>query len=206
MVWEGSYDDHGKQLEKVWNLSGRARDTKRRASVPVGAILPTMPTSHSRARFRFGEFELDVGAYELRRLGRSVKLGRQPMDLLILLVESPGQLVSRSIIVDRLWGSDVFVDVETGVNTNISKVRQALRDSPEAPRFVETVPGKGYRFVAPVEVVAIVAAAGAAASATEAATPMAPAAAPQPTRAPGRADSTLLDAAESSGASGTTGV
>jgi len=162
-----------------------------------------MPTSHSRARFRFGEFELDVGAYELRRLGRSVKLGRQPMDLLILLVESPGQLVSRSIIVDRLWGSDVFVDVETGVNTNISKVRQALRDSPEAPRFVETVPGKGYRFVAPVEVVAIVAAAGAAASATEAATPMAPAAAPQPTRALGRADSTLLDAAESSGASGT---
>ena len=91
-------------------------------------------------------------AYELRRQGRPVKLGRQPMDLLILLVESRGQLVSRSDIVDRLWGKDVFVDVETGVNPAISKVRQALRDSPDAPMFVETVPGKGYRFIAAVEV------------------------------------------------------
>ena len=76
------------------------------------------------------------------------------MDLLILLVESRGQLVSRSDIVERLWGKDVFVDVETGVNTAISKVRQALRDSPDAPAFVETVPGKGYRFIAAVEVIA----------------------------------------------------
>jgi DNA-binding winged helix-turn-helix (wHTH) protein/TolB-like protein/Tfp pilus assembly protein PilF len=102
---------------------------------------------------RFGDFELDVAAYELRRLGRPVKLGRQPMDLLILLVESRRQLVSRSDIVDRLWGKDVFVDVETGVNTAISKIRQALRDSTEAPAFVETVPGKGYRFIATVETV-----------------------------------------------------
>ena len=77
------------------------------------------------------------------------------MDLLILLVESRRQLVSRSDIVDRLWGKDVFVDVETGVNTAISKVRQALRDSPDAPAFVETVPGKGYRFIAAVEVVPV---------------------------------------------------
>ena len=75
------------------------------------------------------------------------------MDLLILLVESRRQLVSRSDIVDRLWGKDVFVDVETGVNTAISKVRQALRDSPDAPAFVETVPGRGYRFIAAVEVI-----------------------------------------------------
>jgi DNA-binding winged helix-turn-helix (wHTH) protein len=103
--------------------------------------------------FRFGDFELDVGAYELRRLGRPVKLGRQPMDVLILLVEGRRQLVSRSDIVDRLWGKDVFVDVDTGVNTAISKIRQALRDSPEAPAFVETVPGKGYRFIATVETI-----------------------------------------------------
>src|SRR5580765_4190429 len=101
---------------------------------------------------RFRDFELDVAAYELRRKGRPVKLGRQPMDLLILLVESRGQLLSRSDIVERLWGKDVFVDVETGVNTVISKVRQALRDSPDAPVFVETVSGKGYRFIAAVEV------------------------------------------------------
>jgi len=112
-----------------------------------------MQTSNPRETFHFRDFELDVAAYELRRQGRPVKLGRQPMDLLILLVESRGQLVSRSDIVGRLWGKDVFVDVETGVNTAISKVRQALRDSPDAPAFVETVPGKGYRFIAEVAVV-----------------------------------------------------
>jgi TolB-like protein/DNA-binding winged helix-turn-helix (wHTH) protein/Flp pilus assembly protein TadD len=101
--------------------------------------------------FRFGDFELDVAAYELRRQGRAIKLGRQPMDLLILLVEGRRRLVSRTEIVDRLWGKDVFVDVDTGVNTAISKIRQALRDSPEAPAYVETVPGKGYRFIAAVE-------------------------------------------------------
>ena len=75
------------------------------------------------------------------------------MDLLILLVERRRQLVTRSEIVDRLWGKDVFIDVETGINTVISKVRQALRDSADTPAFVETVAGKGYRFIAPVEVV-----------------------------------------------------
>ena len=112
-----------------------------------------MQTSSPRETFRFHDFELDVAAYELRRRGRPVKLGRQSMDLLILLVESRGQLVSRGDMVERLWGKDVFVDVETGVNTAISKVRQALRDSADAPAFVETVPGKGYRFIATVEVV-----------------------------------------------------
>lgn len=110
-----------------------------------------MGTSPSPETFRFRDFELDVAAYELRRLGRRVKLGRQAMDVLILLVERRRQLVSRSDIVDRLWGKNVFVDVETGVNTAISKIRQALRDSADAPAFVETVAGKGYRFIAPVE-------------------------------------------------------
>lgn len=103
--------------------------------------------------FRFGDFVLDVAGYELRRSGRPVRLEQQPMDLLILLVQRRRQLVSRSDIIDRLWGKDVFVDVETGVHTAISKIRQALRDSPDAPAFIETVPGKGYRFIAPVEVV-----------------------------------------------------
>src|SRR4249920_2056879 len=112
-----------------------------------------MPLPPSPETFRFGDFELDVAAYELRRLGRPIKLGRQPMELLILLVERPRHLVSRSEIIDRLWGKDVFVDVDTGINTAVSKIRQALRDSAEAPAFVETVPGKGYRFIATVEVV-----------------------------------------------------
>jgi TolB-like protein/Flp pilus assembly protein TadD len=112
-----------------------------------------MPVSDARETLRFRDFELDLGAYELRRQGRPVRLERQPMDLLILLVERRRQLVTRGDIIDRLWGKDVFVDVETGVNTVVFKVWQALRDSPDAPAYVETVPGKGYRFIAPVEVV-----------------------------------------------------
>lgn len=115
-----------------------------------------MTTSEPSGTLRFGDFELDVAAYELRRSGRPVKLGRQPMDLLILLVQSRRRLVSRSEIIDRLWGKDVFVDVETGVNTAISRIRQVLRDSADAPAFLETVPGKGYRFIADVEIVSTV--------------------------------------------------
>ena len=110
-----------------------------------------MPPTSSPQTLRFGDFELDRTAYQLRRLGRPVRLGRQPMELLILLIESRGQLVARSEIVDRLWGKDVFVDVETGVNTAISKIRQALRESPDAPVFLETIPGKGYRFTSEFE-------------------------------------------------------
>jgi TolB-like protein/DNA-binding winged helix-turn-helix (wHTH) protein/Tfp pilus assembly protein PilF len=103
--------------------------------------------------FRFNDFELDVAAYQLRRQGRVVRLERQPMDVLILLVERRRQLVSRADIVERLWGKDVFVDVDTGVHTAIRKIRQALGDSISTPAFVETIPSKGYRFVADVEVV-----------------------------------------------------
>src|SRR5687768_6814002 len=107
----------------------------------------------SSGTLRFGDFVLDVAGYELRRSGRRVRVERQPMDLLILLVEQRGQLVSRTQIVDALWGKDVFVDVENGVNTAIRKLRQALRDAPDTPTFIETVPGKGYRFIAAVEAV-----------------------------------------------------
>jgi TolB-like protein/DNA-binding winged helix-turn-helix (wHTH) protein/Tfp pilus assembly protein PilF len=113
-----------------------------------------MPATDSRETLRFRDFELDLAAYQLRRNGHPVRLERQPMDLLILLVERRSQLLSHSDIVERLWGKDVFVDVETGVHTAIRKVRQALSDSPDAPKCVETVPGKGYRFIAPVEVLA----------------------------------------------------
>jgi TolB-like protein/DNA-binding winged helix-turn-helix (wHTH) protein/Flp pilus assembly protein TadD len=110
-----------------------------------------MPLAGDQGTFRFRDFLLDVAAYELRRNGHRVRLERQPMDLLILLVGRRGQLVSRTQIVDALWGKDVFVDVENGVNTAIRKLRQALRDAPDAPTFIETVPGKGYRFIAAVE-------------------------------------------------------
>ena len=108
------------------------------------------------AGFRFGDFELDMTAYEVRRKGRRVKVAKQTMELLMLLVQHRGRLVSRDEIVGRLWGKDVFVDVNTSVNTAIRKIRQTLGDSPEAPAFIETVPGRGYRFIAPIEVVSAV--------------------------------------------------
>ncbi len=109
-----------------------------------------MSRPESRSTFQFGEFELNVSAYELRRSGQAVHLERQPMDLLILLVERHRELVWRADIVKRLWEPGVFVDVEMGVNTAIRKLRQALRDSKESPSFIETISGKGYRFIAPV--------------------------------------------------------
>src|SRR5262249_12241562 len=100
--------------------------------------------------YRFDEFELDGARFELRRNGRSVKLERIPLELLVLLAEKNGDVVTRQEIVERLWGKEVFVDTEHGINTAIGTARTALRDDEERSRYVQTVSGKGYRFVAPV--------------------------------------------------------
>jgi DNA-binding winged helix-turn-helix (wHTH) protein/predicted ATPase len=100
--------------------------------------------------YQFEDFVLNRGAYELRRGGVVVPLQRIPLDLLCLLVERRGQLVTREEILERVWGKGVFVDSETSINTAVRKVRRALCDNPEEPRFVVTVPAKGYRFVAAV--------------------------------------------------------
>jgi DNA-binding winged helix-turn-helix (wHTH) protein/Tol biopolymer transport system component len=99
---------------------------------------------------QFGDFTLDQARYRLQKGERLLRLEKLPMELLILLVQRRGELVSREEIAERLWGKDVFVDVDHSINTAIRKIRQALRDDPEKPRFVETVVGKGYRFAAPV--------------------------------------------------------
>ena len=98
----------------------------------------------------FGDYTLDQSRYRLQRGDRLLRLEKLPMELLILLAERGGELVSREEIAERLWGKDVFLDVDHSINTAIRKVRLALRDDPEKPRFVETVVGKGYRFAAPV--------------------------------------------------------
>jgi Tol biopolymer transport system component/DNA-binding winged helix-turn-helix (wHTH) protein len=98
---------------------------------------------------RFGEFELDPAGYELRKRGRRVKLQRIPMELLLLLARRPGELVLRADL-SRVWDSVDPSDAERNINTAVRKIRQALGDDAERPRFVETVPGKGYRFIAPV--------------------------------------------------------
>lgn len=99
------------------------------------------------------EIELDLGRYELRRLGRRVKLEKKPMELLIFLVSRREQLVSRQDIVAKLWGTNLFIDTEPSINNIIRKIRTALHDNSAKPRFLETVVGKGYRFVGPIRVV-----------------------------------------------------
>jgi TolB-like protein/DNA-binding winged helix-turn-helix (wHTH) protein/tetratricopeptide (TPR) repeat protein len=99
------------------------------------------------------EVELDLARYELRRGGRVERLEKLPMELLTLLTERRGNLVTRAEIVERLWGKDVFVDADAAINTAVRKVRRALGDDPDTPRFLETVVGKGYRFVGPITVI-----------------------------------------------------
>ncbi|HYL64123.1 MAG TPA: winged helix-turn-helix domain-containing protein [Candidatus Methylomirabilis sp.] len=105
-----------------------------------------------RTTSAISEIELDLGRYELRRSGLRVKLEKKPMELLIFLVSRREQLVSRQEIVSKLWGSDLFVDTEPNINNIVRKIRAALGDDPSKPRFLETVVGKGYRFVGPVRV------------------------------------------------------
>jgi DNA-binding winged helix-turn-helix (wHTH) protein/tetratricopeptide (TPR) repeat protein len=106
-----------------------------------------------RTRPVLGEIELDFGRYELRRHGQRVKLEKKPMDLLIFLVGRREQLVSRKEIVAKLWRSDLFIDTEANINNIVRKIRAALGDDTAKPRFLETVVGKGYRFIGPVRVI-----------------------------------------------------
>jgi len=99
---------------------------------------------------RFEDFELDQRSFELRRAGHLVKLERIPLQLLFLLAENRDRLVSREEILLAIWGKDVFVDADNSINTAVRKARQALKEDPDNPRFLRTIPGKGYRFTAPV--------------------------------------------------------
>lgn len=109
------------------------------------------PSSRKPRLLRFGVFELEPEAERLTRGGARVKLQAQPLSLLTLLAERSGELVSREEIQEHLWGKDVHVDFDQGINVCVRQVRQALGDDASSPRFVETVPRKGYRFLAPVE-------------------------------------------------------
>ena len=109
-------------------------------------------SSRKPAKHSVSETELDLGRYELRRSGRRVKLEKKPMELLIFLVARRDQLVSREEIVSKLWRSDLFIDTEPNINNIVRKIRAALGDDPANPRFLETVVGKGYRFIGPLRV------------------------------------------------------
>jgi DNA-binding winged helix-turn-helix (wHTH) protein len=101
--------------------------------------------------FRFGEFKLDLNTCELRNNGRKLDLHGQPFQILTALLEQPGQLITRAELKKRLWPSDTFVDFDHSLNRAVNRLREALEDSAEHPRFIETLPRRGYRFIAPVE-------------------------------------------------------
>jgi len=108
----------------------------------------------------FADFELDFSRFQLYRAGQPVRLEGLPLQLLMFLVEHQGQLVSREQIANSLWGKDVFVDVEQGINTAIRKIRIALEDDSVQPKYLQTVVGRGYRFVGPPHGESLPAAAG----------------------------------------------
>ena len=103
---------------------------------------------------RFGIYEVDLRTSELRKQGRKIKLQEQPCRILGILLEQPGEVATREELRRRLWSDDTFVDFDHSLNTAIMRLREALGDSSENPRFIETLPRHGYRFIAPVEEVA----------------------------------------------------
>jgi TolB-like protein/DNA-binding winged helix-turn-helix (wHTH) protein/Flp pilus assembly protein TadD len=121
-------------------------------SLSLDTLLFVQGNHHLRLRHRFGVFELDVRAGELRKHGLRVRLQEQPFQLLAMLIEHPGEIVTREELQQKLWPVHTFVDFDHGLNKAISKIREALGDSAESPRFVETVARRGYRFLADVKV------------------------------------------------------
>src|SRR5215469_468107 len=107
--------------------------------------------SFPAVRARFGRFQLDLNSRELFRTGTRVPIQDKPLQILRLLLEAEGQVVAREQIRAALWPEDTFVDFEHGVNTAVKKLRQALDDSAENPKYIETLPKVGYRFLVPVE-------------------------------------------------------
>src|SRR6478672_8651546 len=107
------------------------------------------PASRGKS-LQFGAFELRVEAGELLKHGVRIRLQEQPLTLLACLLENPGAVVPREELSRRIWAEGTFVDYEHGLNAAVTRLRQALGDTAEAPRYVETIPRKGYRFIAPV--------------------------------------------------------
>src|SRR5258705_5000988 len=109
-------------------------------------------SQQSAARvIRFGLFELDLSAGKLRKQDREIKLQEQPFQVLVLLLRRPGEVVTREELRNGLWPAGTFIEFDQGLNTAIKKIRLALGDSADNPCFIETLPRKGYRFIAPVE-------------------------------------------------------
>lgn len=123
-------------------------------STPSRIHLSRMTDPQPARRYRFGTFEADATTGELRRQGIRIKLNAQPFQILCMLLDRPGELLTREEIARQLWPDGTFVDYEHGVNSAVNRIRDALGDTASRPRFVETLARRGYRFVAPVERIA----------------------------------------------------
>src|ERR1700751_1949272 len=117
---------------------------------------PVHETTKSARVFRFGVFEVDAATGELRKQGLRIRLQEQPAQILLMLLNRAGEVVSREEISRELWPPDTFVDFDQSLGTAVRKLRQALGDDAETPRYIETIPKHGFRFVAPVERVSAV--------------------------------------------------
>src|SRR6266850_3762049 len=116
----------------------------RATQAPMAMAIPS-------GQVRFGVFEVDLRSGELRKQSIKIKLHDQPFQILAMLLEHPGELVTREQLHQRLWPSDTFVDFDVGLNSAIKRLRDALGDSAEEPRYIETLPRRGYRFIARIE-------------------------------------------------------
>jgi len=140
---------HGRALQAGFPDVSHDKFGWRLRARPERGVIPSMQT------YRFGDFELDLDALQLQLRGEPVRVERRPLDLLVLLVSRHGRLVTREEIIAALWPANVIIDFDSGLNTLVRKVRNALGDSSDGPQFIETVPGRGYRFIAPVVAVTV---------------------------------------------------
>src|SRR5215213_10263966 len=125
---------------------------RERARGLVDFSFPMLPLERRSANVkRFGTFEVDLRARELRKGGIRIRLQDQPFEILTVMLDRPGEVVTREELRDRLWPAGTFVDFEHSLNAAVKHLRAALGDHADNPRFVETLPRRGYRFVAPVE-------------------------------------------------------
>jgi DNA-binding winged helix-turn-helix (wHTH) protein len=116
--------------------------------------MPMLSSNHEARLLRFGVFEVDLEAGELRKNGARIRLQEQPFQVLTALLQNAGQVVTRDSLRETIWAADTFVDFDHSLNTAVNKIRESLGDSASSPRFVETLARRGYRFIAPVEAVA----------------------------------------------------
>lgn len=121
-----------------------------RLTLNASVMLPEMPENSRPLVVRFAEYQADLRSGELLRQGQRLKLQEKPFQVLAALLARPGELVTREELRQSLWPADTFVDFEHGLNTAVNKVREALRDSASDPRFIETLPRRGYRFIGPI--------------------------------------------------------